>query len=463
MENHRRYINGLNSHRLYDKYRNKSTNYINYNEYLTPRNDRNNTFKWKVKIMIEKINAVLKAAKANREKLIFSHKIQNYQKKDSDFNSREEMIINHCINTMLTIMSNNFEDVSNSSNKSKSFHNNINKCNTTNNIYEYSYKNLNKKSIYNLKSNINNNRPRNNYIRMDFNTIGNNNTIEKINNNNLYNNYGLRSYLSIEKKELKIQSIERFSINKKILEKNKNNLNENLNKNLIEQNKKLEQKLKQMEEENKMLKINNRKYDELEKNYKELENKTKNIIEILMLLEKIENKTNNLIMCNKLLFDFFKNSPLNEANISSKNSNCVDYKRIIKIVYLRYLLFKKVIKQKNILNIYFKRLKDIIKSLKLIEEKKKLILKRNKKLKDLVDKKIKEKKSQIQKYFNKFNNKRLEEKLIKLNNNKEPKTEDIKSVIIISKKTKKLRKLFIKRILRINFNRFLYNVNLINN
>lgn len=247
------------------------------------------------------------------------------------------------------------------------------------------------------------------------------------------------------------------------MEKNKNNLNENLNKNLIEQNKKLEQKLKQMEEENKMLKINNRKYDELEKNYKELENKTKNIIEILMLLEKIENKTNNLIMCNKLLFDFFKNSPLNEANISSKNSNCVDYKRIIKIVYLRYLLFKKVIKQKNILNIYFKRLKDIIKSLKLIEEKKKLILKRNKKLKDLVDKKIKEKKSQIQKYFNKFNNKRLEEKLIKLNNNKEPKTEDIKSVIIISKKTKKLRKLFIKRILRINFNRFLYNVNLINN
>ena len=114
---------------------------------------------------------------------------------------------------------------------------------------------------------------------------------------------------------------------------------------------------------------------------------------------------------------------------------------------------KIIVNKKNILNIYFNKLKNIIKSLKLIEEKENLILRRNKILKDLVDRKIMERRNKFHKYFKEFYNEVLEKKNEEIENNQQ--------VIIISKKAKNLRKFFIKKknkqrteILRKYFNKF---------
>ena len=205
-----------------------------------------------------------------------------------------------------------------------------------------------------------------------------------------------------EIKEFKLQTIERFFIGKKYSEKNKNKSNENV----IEQNLELEKKLKQIEEENKSLKIFKKIYTELENKYKKLvlenkefQTKTKNIIETLIKIGKIENQTKNLIINNKLLFDNLKKSINEKITI---NNNILDYKKTIKTVYLKYLFFKKLVKQNNILKIYFNKFKDIITSLKLIEEEQNRILRKNKKLKDLFYGKIIERKNRIHRYFTKF-------------------------------------------------------------
>ena len=207
---------------------------------------------------------------------------------------------------------------------------------------------------------------------------------------------------------------------------------------------------------------------ELENKFKELQNKT-SIIEMLMKLEKIKNKINNLIVNNKLLIDNFRSFLICK---DSNYENYIDYVNAIKAFYLKYLLLKKNVKQNTILNINFNKLKNVIKSFKLIEEKKILIKKRNEKLKNLIDKKIIEKRNNLHRYFIKFKNKCLEEKNNKVitANEKEPKIKSSdKTVIIISKKEMKLRKLINKKnkkrieFLKENFNKLQKNENLDDN
>ena len=218
-----------------------------------------------------------------------------------------------------------------------------------------------------------------------------------------------RSYTTKKVKEFKSQPIERFSIGKKFLDNNKNNVNNNANENLIEENKELEKKLKQMEEENKKLQLDKKMYTDLENKFKkvvaenkEFQNKAKNFIGGLMKLGKIENQTRILVINNKILFDNFKNFNEFNENNNTSNNNFFDYKKKLKIFYLRYLFFKKIIKQNKILGIYFNKLKEITKSLKLIEEEKNRILQKNKSLRDLFYRRITERKNEIHRFFTKF-------------------------------------------------------------
>ena len=364
--------------------------------------------------------------------------------------------------------------------------------NTINERYD---KNPKLRQFFNFKSNINDTSLKRNITFTNKTNIGGKNKI----NNDTENNYNLNNshHINLNKdisqvnnnnKPAKVLSKKKEYVQKeKTLNESKLNLDKirysigikfilNLLLNKIRnywylfknslfkrgflQNKELEKKLKQMEEENKKLKLNNKTYIELiNKNKKlvfenkEYQKKIMDINEKLKKLEKVENKTYNLIINNKLLLDNFKNLKLIKVNTTAKNNFALDFKKIFSIVYLRYLLLKIIVNKKNILNIYFNKLKNIIKSLKLIEEKENLILRRNKILKDLVDRKIMERRNKFHKYFKEFYNEVLEKKNEEIENNQQ--------VIIISKKAKNLRKFFIKKknkqrteILRKYFNKF---------
>ena len=84
-------------------------------------------------------------------------------------------------------------------------------------------------------------------------------------------------------------------LKRKIPERGISKNNYEINRGLAEKNKKLGEKLKKMEQENKILKLNNKIYNELKTKYKKMvventkvHDKTKNIIDMLMKLEKLK-------------------------------------------------------------------------------------------------------------------------------------------------------------------------------
>ena len=400
--------------------RNPSFNdkYNNYNEYSIGNNNnsRNKTINTKSENGDEILNYM---KKANKGFISAQNSKQNLKEENYNFTSRKKIMSKLAFNNV----NDNFKNVNFNNNENSLPNNYKNNNYISNNKSKYLNKVSDLKRNNNLKQNISNYSSEKNYIVLNKNIVNKNSNTEKI----------------------------------KVAEKDKN---------LIQQNKELEKKIKRLEEENKKLKMKSK--IELENKFKELQNKT-SIIEMLMKLEKIKNKINNLIVNNKLLIDNFRSFLICK---DSNYENYIDYVNAIKAFYLKYLLLKKNVKQNTILNINFNKLKNVIKSFKLIEEKKILIKKRNEKLKNLIDKKIIEKRNNLHRYFIKFKNKCLEEKNNKVitANEKEPKIKSSdKTVIIISKKEMKLRKLINKKnkkrieFLKENFNKLQKNENLDDN
>ena len=228
------------------------------------------------------------------------------------------------------------------------------------------------------------------------------------------NNSKKKKLISVKKRgnsnaALRQQSIERFKIEKNSKNKRDKSTENLIKKNLIRQNQELEKKLKQIEEENKKLKINKQNYDELENKYNkivieknEIQNKTENIIKdherLLKKLDLIENKTKDLILENNLFFATFTG----QQKISLNSNDPFYFNMKLKIVYLRYLLLKKIAAKNKIISKAFNTYKEKILQLKEKEIKEEAILKRNKHLKDLVYNKIKEKINRFHRYFTKF-------------------------------------------------------------
>ena len=203
---------------------------------------------------------------------------------------------------------------------------------------------------------------------------------------------------------LREQSTERFKIDKDIKNKEKNKYSDDIyRKNIEEKNKQLENKLKQIMEENEKLKINNKNYFELKNKYNqivfeknEIQNKTENIIknqtDLLKKINIIENKTKDLILKNKLFYLEKINRNLIDPNES------FNMERKVKLAYLKYLIIKKIAKQKyNLLQLF-----EIFKKNTLNTMESDFQRKRNKYLRDLFYSKVRERKNRIHRFFTKF-------------------------------------------------------------
>ena len=179
---------------------------------------------------------------------------------------------------------------------------------------------------------------------------------------------------------------------------------------LIKKNKELEEELKKIVEENLKLKNNQNNYTELENKYNEIiknknEKTTDNNNELLLKYAEIQNKTNYLLLEDKSLYEEFRKNKLTTDNSYIKfvkAFNSLNFKVKMRIIYLKYLFWEKIRRQKKLIKTYFDLYKNQTSRLLEIEKQEAYILKKNKRLRDLFYNKIRERKEWVHRCFTKF-------------------------------------------------------------